>query len=58
MIRLLPNPIRKPEAVEDLQRPALQPVRLAVEDLRATLVHDTCVDAAVRHPSGQHQTVF
>jgi hypothetical protein len=54
MIRLLQHPIRKPKAIKNLQTANLQPVRLARIYLRASLIHDACVDAAARHPRRQH----
>jgi hypothetical protein len=55
MICFFPNPICKTEAVEYFQSPALQTVRLPVEDFCAAFVNDSSVYAAMRHPRGHHQ---
>lgn len=56
MITFLPRPMSKVEAVEDLERPALQSVGLTVEDFGAALVYDAGVKAEARTPEGGHQT--
>lgn len=57
MVRFLARAVRESETLEYLQRPALQPVRLAVEHFRAAFIYDTGVDPAVGHPGCAHETV-
>lgn len=55
MVALNPRPVAKVEAVEDLERAALQPIGPAIEDLGAALVDDPGYDAAAHHPIGHHK---
>lgn len=54
MIRFFHRSIRKAKAVEYLQTPNLQAIRLARIDLGAPLVYYASVDTASCHPSGHH----
>jgi hypothetical protein len=42
VVTLLPHPIRKSEAIENLQAPTLETIGLAREDLGSAFIHYTC----------------
>ena len=56
-IGLFQHAVRKAETLKNLERAALQTVRLPVEDLGSTLVNNARVDSHVGHPGGAHEAV-
>src|ERR1700761_1803563 len=55
MVRFFPYTIRKPKAIEYLQRPTLQAICLSAEYFRAAFVDYTCGDAEPGHPCRSHE---